>query len=70
MGVNLDLISVLLHQEVQLEVMKVVQIAFTVAVNKKQGLVDEFVENVLHFLWLQIPQNTQHLQEKTGTFYW
>lgn len=63
-GPNLYLISVLLHQEVQLEVMKVVQVQSTVVVYKKQGFVDKLLENVFHFLWLQIPQNTQYLQEK------
>lgn len=60
---HLELGTVLLHQEVQLEVMEVVLEGFLVIVHKKQRFVDKLLENVLHLLWLQVPQNAQHLRE-------
>lgn len=60
---NLELGAILLHQEVKLEVMEVVQVGFIVTVHKKQRLVDKLLKNVLHLLRLQVPQNRQHLEE-------
>lgn len=46
--------------------MEVIQIGFAVVVHKEQRLVDKLLQNVLHLLRLQLPQNTQHLEGGTN----
>lgn len=65
---HLELGAVLLHQEVQLKVMEVIQVGFIVTVHKKQRFVDKLLENVLHLLRLKVPQNRQHLGEGITLF--
>lgn len=60
---NLELGAILLHQEVKLEVMEVIQEGLVVIVHKEQRLIDKLLENVLNLLQLQVPQNRQHLEE-------
>lgn len=46
--------------------MEVIQIRSAVVVHKEQRLVDKLLQNVLHLLRLQLPQNTQHLNGGTN----
>lgn len=61
---DLKLCAILLHQEVQLEVMEVIQEGFAMIVHKEQRLVGKLLQYVLHLLQLQIPENSQDLEKK------
>lgn len=60
---NLKLGPVLYHQEVQLEVMKIIQVGFMITVHKKQRLVDKLPKDVFHVLRFQIPEHRQNLAD-------
>lgn len=61
---DLELCAILLHQEVQLEVMEVIQEGFAMIVHKEQRLVGKLLQYVLNLLWLQIPEYSQDLEGK------
>lgn len=55
--------TILFHQEVQLEVMKIIQVGFMITVHKKQRFVDKLLKDVFHVLRLQIPEHRQNLAD-------